>query len=120
MQFYGNDWVEELEKLAKSLCEMIKCGHFERDVDPNSIKTSLRCLIENESTMCKESFAKAFIGHLKVIRASHYENELKKLENRQSKHMKEHKNDASISTLRGCETTMSNVKAGSECSVASS
>ena len=45
---------------------------------------------------------------------------MKKLENRQLKHMKEHNDNASIATLRGYETTMNNVKAGSERSVASS
>ena len=46
--------------------------------------------------MHEESFAKAFIDHLKVKIASHYENELKTLENRQLKHTKECKDDNSI------------------------
>ena len=82
---YEKSWVEELEKLAKSWCEKIEHDQSERDLDTNSIKTSLKHLIDNKLTTHEESFVKAFLERLKVIRAFHYENKLETCGDREFK-----------------------------------
>ena len=70
--------------------------------------------------MYEESFAKAFVDHLKVIRASHHENELKTWDNRKLKCKNKQIDEVSVLTLRAYDKRNNIIKGGSMRSVASS